>query len=205
MQSDPPRHQSAPDQTGADGMWVEADTPATEYVVDHAIPAHLHGGEIVILAIKPSLWFILFTSARWLAVMVLLCTVGVRLNTWSGYMVSNQSLVKIAMAVAVVRLALSTLEWASRLYVLTDRRIMRFRGILNVEMFECPLIKIQNTHLTLAIYERLVGLGTIYFSTAGTGQIETVWRYINRPLEIHEQVREAIRRANNHHGAPPDP
>ena len=87
------------------------------------------------------------------------------------------------------------LEWASRLYILTNRRVMRIRGVFNVNLFECSLLKIENTDVTLSWFERLFGLGTVSFATAGTGPYETSWTCVARPLEVHEQVRAAINRA----------
>jgi uncharacterized membrane protein YdbT with pleckstrin-like domain len=159
------------------------------------VPADLlDGGEIVILAIKPSLWFVLIKSFRWVMAMIFL----VLLTNWidEGMVpLARSVIVQVAIALAALRLGLALLEWVSRLYVLTNRRIMRLTGIFNIDLFECQLTKIQNTFLTLAWYERLLGLGTISFATAGTGGIEVSWTHVNNPLELHERVRSAIHRA----------
>ena len=173
------------------GVGVEHESLAT---VD-MVPAHLLGGdEIVILAIKPSLWFIVFMSFRWLAAAILI----ICLADWiAGYLplLNTWMIVQATLALAAARIGFAMLQWVSRLYVLTNRRVMRLSGILNVDIFECALTKIQNTYLTLAWYERLTGLGTISFATAGTGGIEASWTNVNNPLELHERVRSAIHRA----------
>src|SRR5690606_16809776 len=69
--------------------------------------------------------------------------------------------IKAALALAGARLGFGLLQWVSRLYVLTNRRIMRLRGIFNVDLFECQLNKIQNTYLRATWYEKLAGLGSI--------------------------------------------
>ena len=161
------------------------------------VPAHLlDGGEIVILAIKPSLWFIIFTSARWLAAMILIILISKWLGSWIPYL-SPPMIAQGALVLAAARLCLAILQWVSRLYVLTNRRIMRLTGIFNIDLFECPLTKIQNTYLTLAWYERITGLGTISFATAGTVGVEISWANVNNPIELHERVRSAINRAQN--------
>lgn len=161
------------------------------------LPAHLlDGDEIVILAIKPSLWFVVFMSIRWLVAMVLVILVA----GWLGYRIPHVNpalIVQAAAALVAARVGFAVLQWVSRLYVLTNRRIMRLTGILNVDLFECQLTKIQNTYLTLAWYERLTGLGTISFATAGTGGVEASWTNVNNPLELHERVRSAIHRARS--------
>lgn len=189
-------------------VWAEPVVPATSRLstagqpnavkaASHAelVPERLlDGGEIVILAIKPSLWFILFASARWVAFFVLIAALAPRLEPvlpWG----SPVMLTKAAVALAAARLGFATLEWVARLYVLTNRRVMRVRGIFNVDLFECSLLRIENTHLTFAWYERIFGLGSIWFATAGTAGREPGWLTVARPLEVHEQVRAAIARA----------
>jgi len=162
--------------------------------VDVVPPHLLDGGEIVILAIKPSLWFIIFSSARWLAAVLLIIITSKWLGEWIRPLNSLQ-IIQGALVLAAARLAFGVLQWVSRLYVLTNRRIMRLTGIINIDLFECPLTKIQNTYLTLAWYERITRLGTISFATAGTGGVEASWANANNPLELHERVRSAIHRA----------
>ena len=83
----------------------------------------------------------------------------------------------------IARLSWAVLEWVSRLYVLTNRRVMRIRGVFNVEMFECPLDRIQNTEVQLSITERLVRVGTVMIETAGTwGQAS--WK-ATRGVRLH--------------------
>ncbi len=167
------------------------------YTAGELIPAHLlDGGEIVIFAIKPSLWFVVFKSSRWLAAMVLM----ILLSGWIGETlphVTSGTVVQVATMLGAVRVGFGLLQWVSRLYVLTNRRVLRLTGILNLDLFECPLTKIQNTYLTMAWYERITGLGTISFSTAGAGGVEASWTYVNNPLELHERIRSAIHRAQS--------
>lgn len=161
------------------------------------LPAHLlDGDEIVILAIKPSLWFILFASSRWLVAMGIVIALSEWIVGTFGFLGLTQPMVvQAALALAGARFGFALLQWVSRLYVLTNRRIMRLMGIFNVDLFECPLTKIQNTYLSLAWYERLTGVGSIGFATAGTGGIEASWLNVNNPMELHERLRSAIRRA----------
>ena len=161
------------------------------------VPAHLiNEDEQIILAVKPSLWFIVFHSAP-LMILLGLLLLGFRtffpcdfFNNWS------RTIHQIVALAILVQLVVSTLQWISRLYVLTDRRILRIRGIFNIEIFECPLTKIQNTYLMFAWYERLLSLGSIFFATAGTAGVEASWVNINQPLEVHELIRSAIRDAH---------
>jgi hypothetical protein len=169
--------------------------PVAGLAAEELVPARLlDGGELVILAIKPSLWYILIWSFRWILAMGLV----VWLALWSEARwapTTSKVVMQAAIVLLLLRVALATLQWVSRLYVLTNRRLMRIRGILNVDIFECQLPKIQNTFLRLSWYERLLRLGSIDISTAGTGVIEATWHNVARPLEVHEAIRQAIARS----------
>ncbi len=179
-------HPSFQDASGAQ--------PAAIPAVDMVPAQLLDGGEIVILAIKPSLWFIVFVSARWLAAMAAVIFLAGTARGWVP--VHNELVAQAALTVAAVRVGVALLQWVSRLYVLTNRRIMRLTGILNIDLFECQLTKIQSTTLNLTWYERITGTGTISFTTAGgAGGPEASWTHVSNPLELHERVRAAINRA----------
>ncbi len=159
------------------------------------VPAHLlDDGEQIILAIKPSMWFIVFDSARTVAVVLALMVSLRYLGEGISYHLSQRAS-QLAVIIILIQFLFSFLTWMSRLYVLTDRRVMRIMGIFNIDVFEAPLNKIQNTFLTLAIHERLFNLGSVHIATAGTGKIEASWKNINKPLEVHELLRAAMRKS----------
>lgn len=158
------------------------------------VPAEiLDGGEIIILALKPSLWYVAIKSARWIVGLVLTLLV----LHWLGagaLPIKKAVIAQAAVVLTGARLGLALLQWVSRLYILTNRRIIRLTGIFNVDLFECQLAKIQSTFLTMAWYERILKIGTISFATAANG-IGCDWTHVNNPLELHERVRAAIHRA----------
>jgi hypothetical protein len=82
----------------------------------------------------------------------------------------------------------------SRTYVLTDRRIIRIKGVLRVEVFQTELKHLQHTEVLVSIRERLFALGTISFSTAGTGFPEAYWLMLRRPYAVHQRILQAINR-----------
>lgn len=176
----------------------DAGAPAAEVVaVADLVPAHLlDGGEIVIFAIKPSLWFVAFSSFRTLAAMIavilLAALAGDRIPRIDTVMV-----VQGAVLVAVARLVIGMMQWVSRLYVLTNRRIMRLTGVFHVDIFECPLTRIERTALHGEWYERFTGTGTILFATTPAGAVEVSWNHVDSAAEVHERVRSAIHRAKS--------
>jgi hypothetical protein len=92
---------------------------------------------------------------------------------------------------------MALLQWVSRVYVLTNRRIMRIRGVFRASVFACPLVKVINTGVTTGPHERLTRLGSIWFNT-GSDPSAGTWHHVARPEEVHAQVRRAIERALDH-------
>jgi pyruvate/2-oxoglutarate dehydrogenase complex dihydrolipoamide acyltransferase (E2) component len=57
-----------------------------------------------------------------------------------------------------------------------------------------PLTRIQNTIVVQSMRERLCGLGTLGFATAGRGTFDAFWESIASPFEVHRKVLETIQR-----------
>lgn len=154
----------------------------------------LQGGELIILLIKPSPWFIVLSSLGVLAGVALALAFSLWLASRGFAFLGRVDLVLLAIAICGVRLVWQFLEWLSRVYVLTDRRVLRVRGVVRVQVFETALRNVQHTVLQFTLRERLFGLGSIGFATAGTAGIEAAWTMIARPLEIHQKVVRALDR-----------
>jgi len=193
----------APPETTPDphiAAQVEGPTggAAIALTVEQLVPAHLlDGGEIGLFAIKPSLWFIPLTSARWIILSIVLFAAA---NiSWVTPHVAGYLRLMGCVGCAG-RLFWAMLQWASRLYVLTNRRVLRLRGVFNVELFQCELTRVQSVVLSASLPERIVGTGTILIQTAGAlGSVggTAAWRIVARPLEVHQKLSDAIRRAGS--------
>lgn len=159
------------------------------------LPAELlQPGEIIVLLLKPSLWFVVLGSLRSLAIIGVAAWLAASLIGRGVLHVSANDVTLAAVGLAVLRLFWQFLEWLSRFYVLTDRRVVRVRGVVRVSVFEAPLQKVQHTTAYYSLRERLFGLGTIGFATAGTGLVEAWWHMIARPLEVHRIVVQTLNR-----------
>ena len=156
------------------------------------LSAHiLNDGELVLLVLRPSLWFILLSSLRFSAA-VLIAVIGMKL--W-GRAISDRIYIDIAAVAIVARLMFAVVAWMGRLYVLTDMRILRLSGVFSVDVFDCPLRKVARTRLSFPIRERLLRLGSIEIVPSDADAQATVWSMIARPVEVHETVTAAISRA----------
>lgn len=174
---------------------AEAESPAIVRGATAIIPQELiSDGEVVILAIKPSLWFILLVSMRWLAVAAVACVAAELLD---GQVLSHVFALRIqqaAILIAAIRLIVGALQWLGRVYVLTDRRVMRLKGVLRIDLFQCQLSRIQHTELSLPLSERILFCGTVVFFTAGTDMPDAAWLTVPRPAQVYQAVIDTIDR-----------
>ena len=154
----------------------------------------LGGDEVIQLSIKPALWFIPLVSLGWIvgvAVLVVALATGVH-GSWAREgLFACQALI----GVAALRLAIATLQWASRLYVLTNRRVMRFTGVLSVRVAECPLARISAIDLQAPPYGRVLRLGSIRMQPVDTSLPAVTWDDVAHPHEVHEILERAIRKS----------
>lgn len=160
------------------------------------LPAELlQPGEIIILMLKPSPWFIVLAPLKTILLLALATAAAALLPLEAmSLAVPRQQVVLLGAALIGLRLFWQFLEWLSRIYVLTDQRVIRVMGVLRISVFEAPLQQVQHTNLLFAIRERLLGLGSIGFATAGTGGFEAYWQTIARPYEVHQKVVQTLRR-----------
>ena len=173
----------------------ESANELTDPRVAALLPAELlDPDEIIILLIKPSPWYILLTSLGTLGVVALGVIATIMLDRAGVLPILRRDAILFLTAIAGLRLFWQFLEWLSRVYVLTDRRVIRVKGVVRVHVFEAALKRIQHTNTYFSLAERLLGLGSIGFFTAGTGQAEAYWLMLTDPLTIHQTLVKTLRR-----------
>jgi hypothetical protein len=152
----------------------------------------LRDGELVLLILRPSLWFIVLTSLRFIAVVLILLCTAIVLDDSRAVVYGSFATLAVA-----GRIGWAVLQWMNRLYILTDMRILRLSGVFGVEIHDCPLRKINRTYLLRPFKERICRVGTIVIEPQPKTCPPTAWQIVARPLEVHRQVESAIRRARH--------
>ena len=178
---------------------IEAQPIPGPLVYGQVVPRDLlDGDEIVILALKPSMWYLVLVSTRWLvgAALVILLAPWL-VVVYSAF--TQTALTQAALVVTAVRLVLALLQWSSRLYVLTNRRVMSYRGITHVTLLEAPLVQVRNTYVHDRRFERLCNVGSIGFSLKGSKRVDIWWEQVSDPEDIHDRIRRAIEKALDSH------
>lgn len=157
------------------------------------LSAHvLRDGELVLLILKPSIWYIPLSSLRF-ATAVLILAIFARLT-------SDQHVIGYIEATIFLiagRIVWATLQWMGRLYLLTDLRVVSLTGVFNVEIFDCPLRKIARTRLLYTMRERLVRKASLEIIPADECTPVGLWQTISKPRKVQREVIAAIRRAKH--------
>jgi len=86
------------------------------------------------------------------------------------------------------------LVWSSTVYAATDERLIKVRGILNKTYEDIPLTMITNIDLKQSIGKRVLGYGTLVFSTQGLAgkKADMVWEAVPSPLKVRRNLQEVM-------------
>jgi hypothetical protein len=180
----------------SEGAGAATVAPPTATSLGTLLTRHiLRDGEVVLLLLKPSIWYILLSSLRFIAIVVIL-TSAIFLFDIDDRMHANRlTIIEPAVFFIAGRLMWAMLQWTARLYVLTDLRILSISGVFNVSIFDCPLRKVARTRLIYFTRERILALGSIEIIPIDDTLPEGIWQTIARPRQVHEQVVATINKA----------
>jgi hypothetical protein len=151
----------------------------------------LRDGEMVLMILKPSVWFIVFESIAFAVIVVLAAALLAVIEHHKNDYVNLQ----LASFFVAGRLMWAALQWMGRLYILTDLRVLRITGVFGVEIFDCPLRKVLRTRMVSPTREKLVGVGSIEIIPSDETEPTAVWQTIAKPREIQQRLQAAIARA----------
>ena len=169
---------------------MPANTSLAKLLASHI----LRDGEVVLLILRPSLWFIFLSSARFLAT-ALVFVAAVRLMLTMPSHAVVRSLIELGVTAISARLMWATLQWMSRLYILTDLRVVSVSGVFHVNIFDCPLRKVARTRLIRNYQDRVTGVGSIEMIPMDEASPFGEWQTIATPIQVHEQIVATINRA----------
>lgn len=204
VEASPPRQRSSAGNR-ADGDEATGPTPSAhalsrstpEEIGEDAVrsriisPSLLLPAEVVLFELKPSLWYVLFTSLP-------IAAAGVALVALALAVEQLQSVRHLGMVVGMwvigLRVAVALLQWLGRTYVLTDRRILIQSGVFDVKVEALGLEHIETTFVAQAVVQRLLSIGTLFFRTGNAGRGSLSWEHVRRPKDVHGHVVAQIER-----------
>jgi uncharacterized membrane protein YdbT with pleckstrin-like domain len=111
--------------------------------------------------------------------------------------VANGSVDAVWVAVAVLVVFVVVLGWGlvrriATTYTITDRRLTIRSGLLSSELHETRLERVQNVSSRQRLLERMLGIGTVDFDTAGGAAYDFSFRGVEDPRGIVRTVNEAL-------------
>ena len=150
-------------------------------------------------ATRPHPLFVLFFPARhyaWIA--------GVTAIAWFALLalrrvdidpVAEATILRIGAAGLAIRFVWAVLQWATRSYGVeagTDGELVFSAvGVLDCTRSEVRLGDVRNVVVDRPFVQRVLGVGSVGFATAGTGGFEVVWRVVGDPTGRAARVRAA--------------
>jgi Na+-transporting NADH:ubiquinone oxidoreductase subunit NqrE len=176
---------------GAAAATAEAavSTPVGALMAGHV----LRDGELVLLILRPSRWFILLSSLKFLAIVTIFAIFGVLFE--DALHIPRRRAIEAGVWLGIGRIMWGVLQWMGRLYVLTDMRIIRLSGVFNVSVFDCALRKVARTMLESNLMEKIVRIGSIVIIPQDEEAPIFQWHMVARPRLVHKQILSAIHRA----------
>jgi uncharacterized membrane protein YdbT with pleckstrin-like domain len=100
------------------------------------------------------------------------------------------ALLTFAVIVGVTILA-GFVKRIATVYTITDRRLNIKVGIIARKVRETRLQRVQNVNFTQGVYERVMQIGDVEFTTAGTEESNFVFAGVAEPDDVVEQVDRA--------------
>lgn len=195
-----PKKQRQPSERAFSAATSESATSRETLADWSSLPGGvLDGGEIVLLAVKPSLWRPLFESAPWIVACALLAWAVTHVEFRLAGM-SLAATIQLVIFVGFARLAWGLFRWVPRWYLLTNRRIMDVEGIREPKVWSCPLLEVRNTYLTANPAERVTSTGSICVVTEDERIPPRYWHSVPKPDQVHAAIRRAIEDAIDRHG-----
>jgi uncharacterized membrane protein YdbT with pleckstrin-like domain len=119
---------------------------------------------------------------------VVVVVVGLVAGSWGPALVA-------AAAIAGLTLVIGSFRRASTKYLITNQRLRISRGIVKRKVQETRLERVQNVNYEQGAIDRMLGVGTVDFDTAGSDDSEFHFDWVNEPEQVVRAVDRAVEEA----------
>jgi hypothetical protein len=113
--------------------------------------------------------------------LILMLFPGVRLVGWIAVIIAVIPLLEIVRILA---------DWLNERYIITNRRVMEVRGIINKHVRDSALEKVNDVDLTQSVLGRMLGYGTVQIITGSDIGIN-MFRRISNPVRFKREMLNA--------------
>ncbi len=146
---------------------------------------NLSEGEEIIFQGHPSWRAIIGFYLKGVGVAIVLGVIA-KLIGAGGFQVFLVVLVVIALTVLI-----GFIRRVATVYTITTRRLNIKRGIVQREVQETRLERVQNVNYNQSVYQRLVRIGDVDFDTAASGDYDFIFYGVADPAEVVHRVDQA--------------
>jgi uncharacterized membrane protein YdbT with pleckstrin-like domain len=99
--------------------------------------------------------------------------------------------VVVFVIVLAITILVGFIRRVATIYTITDRRLNIKVGIIARKVQETRLQRVQNVNFNQGVYERLMQIGDVEFTTAGSDESNFVFAGVGQPEEVVKQVEKA--------------
>jgi uncharacterized membrane protein YdbT with pleckstrin-like domain len=116
--------------------------------------------------------------------------------------VQTSWVVAVVLVVFAVGLVRGLLRRARTTYTITDRRLTIERGLFARDLHETTLDRVQNVASRQSLLERVLGIGTVDFDTAGSAEFDFSFAGVEHPRRIVRIVDQVLHEGQRLHRLP---
>jgi uncharacterized membrane protein YdbT with pleckstrin-like domain len=135
-----------------------------------------------------------FYVKGFLTAVVLGAIAGVLSDVADGSVQSGWVTAVVILVLALVVLT-GFLRRVATTYTITDQRLTIARGLLGRDVHETRLERVQNVNCSQSLLQRLLGVGTVDFDTAGSAEFDFAFHGVGRPRQLARTVDRALQHA----------
>jgi uncharacterized membrane protein YdbT with pleckstrin-like domain len=120
---------------------------------------------------------------------------GIGIGVAVGFVVkladSTTTGVVVGAAIIGITVLVGLIKRIATVYTITDRRLNIKRGIIARKVQETRIQRVQNVNFSQGVYERIMQIGNVEFTTAGTEESNFVFSGVGQPEQVVEKVDRA--------------
>ena len=99
--------------------------------------------------------------------------------------------VVVFVVVTAITILVGFIRRVATVYTITDRRLNIKIGIIARKVQETRLQRVQNVNFNQGVYERVMQIGDVEFTTAGTDESNFVFAGVGQPEQVVQNVEKA--------------
>jgi uncharacterized membrane protein YdbT with pleckstrin-like domain len=93
--------------------------------------------------------------------------------------------------IAAITILVGFIRRVATIYTITDRRLNIKVGIISRKVQETRLQRVQNVNFNQGVYERIMQIGDVEFTTAGTDESNFIFAGVAQPEQVVKEVEHA--------------